>query len=137
MGYLSHKMDLHNYQEWIAERQRLIERIKELEAENAELKKRLGEDVVHVVHEPTAMHKLSASCFGVCSRDVRTCLPGGGTARRAERVAISQYAKMNGVVNYVISESSSAPNARIVCLLHWQTMIYTDTWREKTQMAGM
>ena len=60
MGYLSHKMDLHNYQEWIAERQRLIERIKELEAENAELKKRLGEDVVHVVHEPTAMHKLSA-----------------------------------------------------------------------------
>ena len=53
-------MDLHNYQEWIAERQRLLERIKELEAENAELKKRLGEDVVHVVHEPTAMHKLSA-----------------------------------------------------------------------------
>ena len=50
-------MDLHNYQEWIAERQRLLERIKELEAENAELKKRLGEDVVH---EPTAMHKLSA-----------------------------------------------------------------------------
>ena len=60
MGYLSHKMDLHNYQEWIAERQRLIERIKELEAENAELKKRLGEDVVPVVHEPTAMQKLSA-----------------------------------------------------------------------------
>ena len=24
MGYLSHKMDLHNYQEWIAERQRLL-----------------------------------------------------------------------------------------------------------------
>jgi hypothetical protein len=39
MGYLSHKMDLHNYQEWIAERQRLIERIKELEAENAVVKK--------------------------------------------------------------------------------------------------
>lgn len=60
MGYLSHKMDLHNYQEWIAERQRLLERIKELEAENTELKKRLGEDVVPVVHEPTAMQKLSA-----------------------------------------------------------------------------
>ena len=29
MGYLSHKMDLHNYQEWIAERQQLFERIKE------------------------------------------------------------------------------------------------------------
>jgi regulator of replication initiation timing len=39
-------MDLQNYHEWIAERQRLLERIKELEAENAELRKRLGEDVV-------------------------------------------------------------------------------------------
>ena len=48
-----------HYQEWIAERQQLFERIKELEAENAELKKRLGEDVVPVVHEPTAMQKLS------------------------------------------------------------------------------
>ena len=62
MGYLSHKMDLHNYQEWIAERQRLIERIKELEAENAELKKRLGEDVVHVVLEPTT-HKVPTAFF--------------------------------------------------------------------------
>ena len=53
-------MSLGSYQEWIAERQRLLERIKELEAENAELKKRLGEDVVPVVHEPTAMQKLSA-----------------------------------------------------------------------------
>ena len=59
MGYLSHKMDLHNYQEWIAERQRLIERIKELEAENVELKRRLGEDVTPVAQEPTAMHTLS------------------------------------------------------------------------------
>ena len=53
-------MSLGSYQEWIAERQRLLERIKELEAENTELKKRLGEDVVPVVHEPTAMQKLSA-----------------------------------------------------------------------------
>jgi hypothetical protein len=30
MAYLLHKMDLHNYQEWIAERQRLLERFKEL-----------------------------------------------------------------------------------------------------------
>ena len=36
-------MSLGSYQEWIAERQQLLERIKELEAENAELKKRLGE----------------------------------------------------------------------------------------------
>ena len=53
-------MDLQNYHDWIAERQQLFERIKELEAENAELKKRLGEDVVPVVHKPTAMQKLSA-----------------------------------------------------------------------------
>lgn len=53
-------MSLGSYQEWIAERQRLLERIKELEAENTELKKRLGEDVTPVVHEPTAMQKLSA-----------------------------------------------------------------------------
>ena len=53
-------MDLQNYHDWIAERQQLLERIKELEAENAELKKRLGEDVVPVVHKPTAMQKLSA-----------------------------------------------------------------------------
>ena len=53
-------MSLGSYQEWIAERQRLLGRIKELEAENAELKKRLGEDVMPVEHEPTAMQKLSA-----------------------------------------------------------------------------
>ena len=33
------------YQEFIAERARLLERIKELEEENAELRKRLGEPV--------------------------------------------------------------------------------------------
>ena len=53
-------MDLQNYHDWVIERQRLLERIKELEAENAELKKRLDEDVVPVVQEPTAMQKLSA-----------------------------------------------------------------------------
>ena len=34
-----------SYQDWLAERQQLIERIKELEVENAELRKRLGEDI--------------------------------------------------------------------------------------------
>ena len=53
-------MSFGSYQEWITERQRLLERIKELEVENTELKKRLGEDVVPVVYEPTVMHKLSA-----------------------------------------------------------------------------
>lgn len=52
-------MDLQNYHEWIAVRQRLLERIKELEAENAELRKRLGEDVVPIKQEPYAMQTLS------------------------------------------------------------------------------
>ena len=49
-------MGFHN---WIIERQQLLERIKELEAENVELKRRLGEDVTPVAQEPTAMHTLS------------------------------------------------------------------------------
>ena len=49
-------MGFHN---WIIERQRLLERIKELEAENVELKRRLGEDVTPVAQEPTAMQTLS------------------------------------------------------------------------------
>lgn len=52
-------MDLQNYHEWIAERQRLLERIKELEAENVELNRRLGEDVTPLAQEPTAMQTLS------------------------------------------------------------------------------
>ena len=52
-------MELKNYHEWIAERQQLLERIKELEAENAELRKRLGEDVVPIKQEPAAMQTLS------------------------------------------------------------------------------
>ena len=52
-------MDLQNYHEWITERQRLLERIKELEAENKELKKRLGEEDIPTKHEPTAMRTLS------------------------------------------------------------------------------
>ena len=52
-------MEIQNYHDWIIERQHLLERIKELEDENAELKKRLGEDVVPVVQEPTAMQTLS------------------------------------------------------------------------------
>ena len=52
-------MSLGSYQEWITERQQLLERIKELEAENAELKKQLGEVLIPEVQEPTAMHTLS------------------------------------------------------------------------------
>jgi len=47
------------YQEFIAERTRLLERIKELEAENAELRKRLGEPVNPVPSASNAMQNLS------------------------------------------------------------------------------
>ena len=52
-------MGLMNFQDWVVERQRLLNRIKELEAENTELKKRLGEDIIPVVQVPTAMQTLS------------------------------------------------------------------------------
>lgn len=69
-------MDLQNYHEWIAERQRLLERIKELEAENAELRKRLGEDVVPIKQEPMLCKlchfKKKWTCFEVFSRGAMT-----------------------------------------------------------------
>ena len=46
-------------QEWLIERKRLLWRIKELEAENAKLRKRLGEDATPIEKEPTAMQNLS------------------------------------------------------------------------------
>lgn len=52
-------MSSQRYQEFIEERARLLERIKELEAENAELRKRLGEDVTPIEKAPTAMLNLS------------------------------------------------------------------------------
>ena len=45
--------------EWLIERQQLLERIKELEAENTELRKKLGEDVTPTEKKPTAMQNLS------------------------------------------------------------------------------
>ncbi len=47
------------HQEWYIERERLLGRIKELEVENAELRKRLGEDVTPIEKKPTAMQYLS------------------------------------------------------------------------------
>lgn len=47
------------YQKMFEERQRLLERIQALEAENAELRKRLGEYVAPPIPEPTAMLTLS------------------------------------------------------------------------------
>ena len=48
-----------NLQDWLVERRQLIERIKELEAENAKLRKRLGEDIVPVEQKPTIKKQLS------------------------------------------------------------------------------
>ena len=47
------------YQEFIAERTRLLERIKELATENAELRKRFGEPVTPAPPVPYAMQNLS------------------------------------------------------------------------------
>lgn len=52
-------MSSQQYQDFITERARLLERIRELEAENAELRKRLGEKVVPLPQKPTAMRRLS------------------------------------------------------------------------------
>ena len=52
-------MSSQRYQEFIAERARLLERIKELEAENAELRKRLGKPVATVSSASCAMKNLS------------------------------------------------------------------------------
>jgi len=54
-------MSSQRYQEFIAERTRLLERIKELEAENAELKKRLGEPVTPVPSSLSLLN-LKSSC---------------------------------------------------------------------------
>ncbi len=48
-----------NLQKMLEERQRLLERIKALEAENAALRKRLGEYVAPPIPAPTAMLTLS------------------------------------------------------------------------------
>ena len=48
-----------DYQDWIAERQQLLERIKNLETENAELKKRLGVEVGYTTETSITTKRLS------------------------------------------------------------------------------
>lgn len=48
-----------DYQDWIAERQQLLERIKNLETENAELKKRLGVEVGYTTETSITTNRLS------------------------------------------------------------------------------
>ena len=114
-------MSSQRYQEFIAERTRLLERIKELEAENAELRKRLGEPVTPMPPASSAMQNLSLQekidCSAVCLRDVMMCLREDGIVRQAGKPAISQYATMNGL-RYVINASTSVPTAPIVSFHH-------------------
>ncbi len=110
-------MSSQRYQEFIAERTRLLERIKELENENAEFRKRLGELVEPVTSASNAMQNLSLQekidVFVVCLRDVMMCLREDGTVRQVGKPAISQCAKMNGL-HYVINASTNVPTAPIV-----------------------
>ena len=114
-------MSSQRYQEFIAERTRLLVRIRELETENAELRKRLGEPVNPVTSASSAMQNLSLQekidLFAVCLRDVMMCLREDGTVRQVGKPAISQYAKMNGL-RYVINASTSVQTAPIVSFHH-------------------
>ena len=72
-------MSSQRYQEFIAERTRLLERIKELEAENAELRKRLGEPSAQQFYRDAGIHLLRDSAVTVgdlciIGRDDRTNL---------------------------------------------------------------
>ena len=58
-------MSSQRYQEFIAERTRLLERIKELEAENAELRKRLGEPGARQFYRDAGIHLLRDSVVTV------------------------------------------------------------------------
>ena len=113
-------MSSQRYQEFISECTRLLERIKELEAENAELRKRLGEPVNPVPSASNAMQNLSLQekmdlfCSLFKGRDnVFTRRWYSKTSGKA----ISQCAKMNGL-RYVINASTSVPTAPIVSFHH-------------------
>ena len=93
-------MSSQRYQEFIAERTRLLERIKELETENAELRKRLGEFVPPASPAPNAIQKLSLQE----KIDLFCSLFKG---------RISQYAKMNGL-RYVTNVNTNVLTAPIV-----------------------
>ena len=114
-------MSSQRYQEFIAERTRLLERIKELEAENAELRKRLGEPVNPVPSASNAMQNLSLQekmdlfCSLFKGRD--DVLREDGIVRQVGKPAISLYAKMNGL-RYVINASTSVQTAPIVSFHH-------------------
>ena len=87
-------MSSQRYQEFIAERTRLLERIRELETENTELRKRLGEPV-NLCPQPLVPCRIShykrrLICSAVCLRDVMMCLREDGTVRQVGKPAISK-----------------------------------------------
>ena len=113
-------MSSQRYQEFIAERTRLLERIKELENENAELRKRLGELVEPVTSASNAMQNLSLQekidvfCSLFKGRD--NVFARRWYSKTSGKPAISQCAKMNGL-SYVINASINVPTAPIVSFL--------------------
>lgn len=90
-------MSSQRYQEFVAERTRLLERIKELEAENAELRKRLGEPVNPVPSASNAMQNLSLQekmdlfCSLFKGRD-------DVFARRCHRVQVQVYRELPDLI---------------------------------------
>lgn len=109
------------YQEFITERVRLLERIKELETENAELRKRLGEPVTPAPPALNAMQNLSRHekidlfCSLFKGRD--DVFARRWYSKTNGKAAISQYAKMNGL-RYVTNVNANVPTAPIVNFHH-------------------
>ena len=128
-------MELKNYHEWVSERRQLLERIKELEAENTNLRKRLGEDVVLIMQKPMAMQSLSlqekVDLFRTLFKGRDDVFARRWYSKASGKGAISLYARTNGTTNSVISESSSVPNAQIASSRHSQTMMSSLTSHTK------
>ena len=102
------------YLELIAERQQLLERIKTLEAENAELRKRLGEEVITATPKPTAMQKLSpqekVDLFRSLFKGRSDVLLEDGTTRQVGKRVINLYVRTNGGL-FAIERATNVQNA--------------------------
>ena len=103
--------------EWLIERQQLLERIKELEAENTELRKRLGEDVTPTEKKPTAMQNLSLQE----KVDLFRSLFKG----REDVFARRWYSKTSGKAGY-----------QPVCQNEWTPMCDKRTWAPRESASG-
>ena len=97
-------MDLMIFQDWVAERRQLLERIKELVAENAKLRKRLGE-VIRPKYELISSHTSRRSGatnlykLGVLSNMEMRSITGHQSEKVFEkyiRVGLSEQAQIVG-----------------------------------------